>query len=260
MKGSRMLMKNKSLKNSRVSNLDKGKVKGVGFLESIPLKIAGRNDGKHGLPRESDGKWTSPHIEREMRSYDEFASRMWGKLQIEEEKDYARLEELMNSVVHIKTQLDSAENEFTKAKASENVVDNTRKNGESKLTEAQVTARRAKESEKRLTPVKNKVSSLETKLTSEIDEFSAVRAKIIEDNNSTRMICNRVRDHLYQRLAIYWNSALHNHSESTKMPVLPCVDIIFHSEDIYMKPHYKVLMEKAELLSEITSINKQEVV
>ena len=68
-----MLMKNKSLKNSRVSNLNKGKVKGVGFFESIPLKIAGRSDGKHGLPREADGEWLSPHIEREGRSYDEFA-------------------------------------------------------------------------------------------------------------------------------------------------------------------------------------------
>lgn len=254
-----MLMKNKSLKNSRVSYLNKGKVKGVGFFESIPLKTAGRNDGKHGLPREADGKWMSPHIERETRSYDEFSSRMWGKLQIEEEKDYARLEELINSVVHIKTQLDNAKEEFAKAKSSESIVDNTRKNGESKLTDAQVIARRAKESEKRLIPVKNKVSLLEAKLTSEIDEFSAVRAKIIENNNSTRMICNRVRDHLYQRLAVYWNSALHNHSESSKMPVLPCADIIFNSEDVYMKPHYKVLMEKAELLSEITSIDKKEV-
>ena len=259
MKGSRMLMKNKSLKNSRVSNLNKGKVKGVGFFESIPLKIAGRSDGKHGLPRENDGQWVSPHIEREIRSYDEFSSRMWGQLQIEEEEAYSRLEDIMNSVVDIKTQLDNAELKLDKAIASENLFDTSRKTGESKLTDAQVVARRTKEREKRLTPVKNKVSSLEAKLTSELSEFATVRAKIIEDNNSTRMICNRVRDHLYQRLAVYWNSALHNHPETIKMPVLPCVDIKFNSEDIYMKPHHKVLMEKADLLSETLSVNEEEV-
>lgn len=251
-------MKNKSLKATRISALDKGKTKGIGFFESIPLRIIGRNDGKHGLPRETDGKWLSACIEKEIRSYDEFTSRMWGKLQFEEEAHYARLEELMNSLIHTKVQLDNAEKDFAEAKAFESVADNSRKNGENKLTEAQVAARRAKESKKRLAPVKNKVSDLQTKLISEIDEFSALRAKIIEDNNSTRMVCNRVRDHLYQRLAVYWNSALRNHSDSKKMPVTPCVDIIFNSEDIYMKPHYKVLMEKAELLSEITSIDKQE--
>ena len=73
------------------------------------------------------------------------------------------------------------------------------------------------------------------------------------------MICNRVRDHLYQRLAVYWNSALHNHPETIKMPVLPCVDIKFNSEDIYMKPHHKVLMEKADLLSDTLLVNEEEV-
>ena len=129
-----MLMK-KGQKNARVSNLNKGKVKGVGFFESIPLKVAGWKDGKHGLPRENDGHWVSPHIEREIRSYDEFSSRMWGQLQIEEEEAYSRLEDIMNSVVDIKTQLDNAELKLDKAIASESLFDTSRKKGESKLTE-----------------------------------------------------------------------------------------------------------------------------
>lgn len=246
-------------KNNRLSSLSKGKVKGVSFFESLPLKIAGRIDGRRGLPRETgEGQWSSPHIEKEVRSYDEFSSKMWGQLQIEEETAFARLGELMDSVVHIKAQLDAAKAEFEAANAHEGMVDNSRKHGESKLTDAQVAARRANERAKRLSPIKSRVSSLQAKLTSEIDEFSSVRAKIIEDNNSTRMVCNRVRDHLYQRLAVYWNSALRKHPERSKMPVVPRTDVTFQAEGIYMDPH-KVLMQRAELLSEALSVEAKEV-
>ncbi len=245
-------MKKKSLKDNHISSLKKGKVKGVGFCERIYLEIAGRIDGRRGLPSESDGngQWISPRIEREIHSYDEFSSRMWGLLQIEEEASFARLSELVDSVVHIKSQLDVAKLELDKANANEDSAKNFRKHGESKLTDAQVTARRANERGKRLAPLKSRVSSLQEKLVSEIDEFSAVRAKIIEDNNSNRMVCNRVRDHLYQRLTVYWNAALHKHPEQNKMPAVPCIEIGFNSERIYMEPHVE-LMQKVELLSEI---------
>ena len=252
-------MKNKSLKDTRISSLKKGKVKGVGFFESIPLKIAGRIAGRRGLPRKNENdQWVSPHIEKEVRSYDEFSSRMWGQLQIEEEAVFARLGELVDSVVHIKSQLDSARSELDEVIAGESMVNNSRKHGESKLTDAQVAARRANERNKRLSPMKSRISSLQEKLTSEIDEFSVVRAKIIEDNNSTRMVCNRVRDHLYQRLAVYWNAALRKHAEHSKMPAVPCVKIIFNSEEVYMKPHIE-LMQKAELLSETIKNESKEV-
>lgn len=249
-------MKNNQIRDSRIANLNKGKIKGVGFFEGIKLKFSGRIDGKRGLPREdSTGHWTSPHIDREIYSYDEFASKMWGQLQLEEEEAFARLGELMDSVVHIRTQLETAKDELESHTTVEGTVDNTRRHGESKLTEAQVVARRANERAKRISPLKNRVDSLQAKLIAEIDEFSRVRNKIIEDNNSTRMICSRVRDHLYQRLAVYWNSALCKHPENKNMPTTPCVDIVFHAEEIYMKPH-QLLMQRAELLSK--SLSKEE--
>lgn len=64
-----------NIRKGRISKLSKGKVKGIG------LKIAGRIDGSRNLPREcGDGHWISPHLDREVRSYDEFSSRMWGHL------------------------------------------------------------------------------------------------------------------------------------------------------------------------------------
>lgn len=114
----------------------------------------------------------SPHLDKEVRSYDEFTSRMWGRLQVEEEEDYARLGELMDSIAHTKSLLDEAKSALDGAETKEKSADNSRKKGESKLTDAQVAARRSNERAKRLAPLKGRVSSLESKLTSEIDEFS----------------------------------------------------------------------------------------
>ena len=251
-------MKNKQLKDSRISKLTKGKVKGVGFFEGIDLKIAGCIDGLRSLPRESEnGQWISPHLDREVRSYDEFASRMWGHLQIEEEVAYAQLGELMDSLVHTRSLLETAEAELDEATTHEGTSDTSRKHGESRLTEGQVAARRANERAKRLDPLKSRVSSLQSKLTSEIDEVSRLRNRILEDNNSTRMICTRVKEHLYQRMDIYWNAALRKHPDNARMPVVPCIEVKSRAEAVYMEPH-TLLMQRAELLSQTLSDDEKE--
>lgn len=249
-------MKNNQQKKSRILSLKKGKVKPVGFFEKLWLKIAGYTDGKRNLPRDSVSGWMSPHMDKEVRSYDEFASRMWGSLQVEEEGNYARLGELMDSIAHTKSLLDEAKTALDGAETKEKSADSSRKKGESKLTDAQVSARRSNERAKRLAPLKGRVSSLQSTLTSEIDEFSQLRNKIIEDNNSTRMICNRVRDHIYQRLDIYWNAALRKHSDKVKMPVVPCVEVASRSEAVYMEPH-KILMQRAESFSNELSSDEE---
>lgn len=244
-------MKNTQQKTTRLFVLRKGKVKNIGIFERIALWIAGYLDGKRGLPRDGTSGWMSPYIDKEVRSYDEFASRMWGRLQVEEEEDYARLGELMDSIAHTISLLKEAKSALDGAEKKE-PAGNLRKKGESKLTDAQVTARRSVEKAKRLAPLKGRISSLQSKLSSESDEFFRLRNKINEDNNSTRLICNRVRDHVYQRLDIYWNAALRTHTDKVKMPVVPCVEVTSRSEAVYMEPH-KTLMQKAEAFSEEVS-------
>lgn len=249
-------MKNNKLRTSRISKLRKGKVKGVGFFEGIRLKIVGRIDGSRNLPREcGDGRWISPHLDREVRSYDEFSSRMWGRLQIEKEQEYARLGELMDSLAHTRKQIESVEDDLSAVLSHEGDADTSRRHGEGKLTDAQVTARRANEKAKRVAPLRNRVSALQEKLVTEAEEFSALRNKIIEDNNSTRMICDRVKDHLFQRMDVYWNSALLKHSENARMPAVPSIEVTSRAEAVYMEPH-KALMQRAELLSQ--SLSKEE--
>jgi hypothetical protein len=249
-------MKNNQKKTMRLSSLKKGKVKRIGLFEKLGLKIAGYTDGKRNLPRDGVSGWMSPHLDKEIRSYDEFASRMWGRLQVEEEESYARLGELMDSIAHTKSLLDAAKSALAGADTKEKSTDNSRKKGEGKLTDAQVSARRFNEKAKRLVPLKGRLNSIQSKLSAEIDEFFQLRNKIIEDNNSTRMICNRVRDHIYQRLDIYWNATLRKHSEKEKMPVVPLIEINSRSETVYMEPH-KILMQKAETFSKELSNDEE---
>lgn len=249
-------MKNNQQKAARLISLKKGKVKRMGLFEKIWLTLAGYVDGKHNLPRDSEYGWMSPRLDKEGRSYDEFASRMWGGLQVEEEEDYARLGELMDLIVHTKTLLSEAESALNEAEVKELSSDHSRRKGESKLTEEQVSARRSKERERRLASFKGRVSSLQSELASKINEFSQLHNKIIEDNNSTRMICNRVKDHIYQRIDIYWNAALRNHSDKTTMPVVPCIVLESRSEAVYMDSH-KLLMKKADSFS-VDLLNEEE--
>lgn len=251
-------MASKKLKDVRISNLQRGKMKGIGFFEGIGLNIRGRIDGARNLPRENgDGCWISPHIEREVRAYDEFSDKMYGLLQIEKEDKYTRLGSLMDSIVDTKAQLEVARADLREALSHEGTL-SARKHGESKLTEAQVAARRAAERDKKMAPLRDRVSALQSKLIAEVDEFSALRNKIIEDNNSTRMICARVRDHLFQRLNVYWNSALYKHSENARMPAVPSIEIAPRAEMAYMEPHM-ALMQRAESFSESLSKDKKEV-
>lgn len=75
---------------------------------------------------------------------------MFGQLQIEEEENYARLGKLMDSIEHIKMQLESAKSNLDEVLENEGTVDISRKHGEDKLTDAQVAARRSSEREKEL--------------------------------------------------------------------------------------------------------------
>ncbi len=238
-------MKNKS----KSIIFSKRKIKGLGLFENIYLKFVGYIDGAKGLPCENtDGNWTSPHLNRELHSYDEFTSYVWGCLQIEKKEDYVRLGELIDSLTHTKSQLEILEMNLASALSEEKEVPFIRKQGENKLTDAQVAARRRNEKSRRLAGLKSHISNLQNKFLGEIDEFSALRNQIIEDNNSTRLLCNKVKDHLLQRLDVYWNAALAKHPQSERMPVVPSLEVCSQSENIYMEPH-KILMQKGEFIS-----------
>lgn len=233
------------MRKQRYKKVNTGKGKKVGFFEFIDLKIKGFCDGCKGFPRQTDkNDWFSPFMNQEVNSFEEFCSHTWGSLQIENEGEYARLEELMDGIRQKKGLLEAAKADFTAADKRENDSESARKKGEDKLTDAQIRARRKAEKEKKLAPVKKKVAGLEQELKNAEEAFSALHSKLVEDDNTTRLICHRVRNHILMRLDVYWNSALRCHPDGASMPVVPVMELKDEAEEAYLSLH-KVLMKRA---------------
>lgn len=141
-----VLINRVKLSKQRHKKLDKGKGKKVGFIESIVLKITGYCDGRKGLPRQTDDNaWYSPFMSRDVNSYEEFCSHIWGSLQIENEVAYARLEELMDKILQERGLINTAKSKLEIAYNFEKELELSRKKGEDKLTDAQIYARRKAE-------------------------------------------------------------------------------------------------------------------
>ncbi|MGN8963492.1 hypothetical protein [Bariatricus sp. HCP28S3_D3] len=233
------------MRKQRYKKVNTGKGKKVGFFESIGLKIKGFCDGRKGFPRQTDKyDWYSPFMNQEVNSFEEFCSHTWGSLQIENEGEYARMEELMDGILQKKELLEAARDDFAVATKRENDSESTRKKGEDKLTDTQTRTRRKAEKEKKLAPLKSKVAGLEQELKDAEEAFSDLHSKLVEDDNTTRLICHRVRDHILMRLDVYWNSAIRRHPDGASMPVVPVLELKDEAEEAYFRPH-KEMMKRA---------------
>lgn len=251
-------MNRKKMRRQRHKKVNTGKGKKVSCFEAIALKIKGSCDGRKGFPRQIDkNDWYSTFMGQEVDSFVEFCSHTWGSLQIENEGEYARLEELMDDISQKKRLLEAAKADFAVAAKRESDAEYVRKKGEDKLTDTQIHARRKVEKAKKLAPVKSRMEGLEQELKDDEKEFSNLHSKLVEDDNTTRLICHRVRDHILIRLDVYWNSALKRHPDGASMPVVPVVELNDESEEEYLRPH-KVLMKRAAAIRDVIQDEAEE--
>lgn len=242
----------------RLRSLDKGKIKNMGIIEKIRLKLAGNSDGARGFPRCSEGnKWQSAFIDKEVNAYEEYCSRIWGSLQIEAESDYKRIGELIDSINHLWIELEKAKENLSNQSNHDEFL-SVRKKGEDRLTESQVKARRAREQNKRLAPARNKIAELESKIAAQTEELIELKNAVDEANNTNRMICNRLKDHTFQRIDIYWNYALRKHPDALIMPTVPYVDLSYDAEMVFITPHLELMQRTDKLMQLISENNKEE--
>lgn len=242
-------MKNTRMK-SYASRSSKLKLKGLGLFEKLSLRMAGSADGKRGLPREDmSGNWTSPYLNREVHAYDEFASKLWKDFQRRQEGNFVQLRDLANSLAVAQKLLPLAREDLAKVADCEAQKEPARMYGESRLTNEQVSARRARESAKRLVPLSDRVDALQTQIASNQERAAGIRSQILEDGYLTKMVCGAVRDHLYQRMDLYWNAAMRKHPDDGKMPVTPALKVSTFVEDAYMDLH-KSLLQGADKCSD----------
>ena len=243
-------MNKKRLCKHRYRLLHHGKGKKVGIFESISLNFAGWADGRKGLPRKDndEGCWLSPFMNRNINAYKEFCSHIWGSLQVQNESNYIELAKLINEIQQKKDSLTRIQNEFKSA----NSESASRKKGEDSLTDAQVSARRTREKARRLAPLNSKNASIEQELEEDREALVALYNQLVEDINTTRLICHRVKNHILLRMDIYWNSALTYHPDNMSMPVVPGLDLQSEEAELQYLNYHAEIMKFAERFYDIT--------
>ena len=231
--------------------LKKARGEKIGFVESIPLRIAGRCDGAKGLPKpDADGVWASSVSTKEIHSYKEFCDRAWARVQLDLSEDYSRLEFLSEMMAVLKEQLDTAKKHLDEANTGE-LVDKERKSGEELLSATQVRNRRAREHHKTLSPFRDTVHSLEVEIRELLQEATVIRSRIIEVTNGTRMICEKAKDHTRQRIDVYWNATLKNHPQKESVPVTPTIRMLPDAEIVNTKAHRRLLEELEDITTHL---------
>lgn len=235
-----------NLRNKRLESLDKGKTKSLGLIEKWTMKYAGWIDGRKGLLRyNTDGTWQSSVLKQEVDSYEEFCAEQIGRLKLEEEDEFKKMNILFDEVIPLRKKLSDAKEKLEKAQVIDTDL-SLRKEGEENLTEVQVAARRNRERDEQLQPLKDAVTKYDKALSDTVEAIFASLSQVKESFDSTVKIMNRILQHSQRRIDVYWRSAMHHMSD---LPALPEVEFSNKSEQAFAS-HYDKVVTRAEKLRE----------
>ena len=151
----------------------------------------------------------------------------------------------MDSIKQKKLLLKHAQKEVGIAMKNESRMGIIRKIGEEKLNDNQIRVRRMNEQDDRLEPYRRQIGVLEGELKSMLEELSGIRYRLVEEYNTTIMICKRIKNHTLQRLDVYWDASFHKHPDKALMPTVPNVSLPVEAEGVYTNIH-KMLLNKTE--------------
>ena len=232
------------LRRKRVRNLYKGKARSMGLLEQLSMKYAGFADGKRGLLScNENGIWQSSTLKQEVDSYEEFCAELLGGLKLEEEEAFQELNILFDKIVLLRKKRLEEKAHFQAECAKEPDL-TKRRAGEEHLSELQVAARREREKEQKLKPLREKVEACEKELSDTIETIFAQLSRIKENLDSTANIMNRVLQHCQRRVDVYWHSAL---CSMANLPAVPDVTFTKVSQEECYR-HYREAESRAENL------------
>ena len=228
--------KNSALQGARKS-LMRGRVRHLGPVEALGLKLAGRIDGGRGLPRQlgTNGPWSSPHLQREVHAYEEACAKAWGGLQLLEEETYADLHQLEDKLTEARREAAGVQVPALTQDKPE------RRWGEDGLSDAQVAARRAAEHRRRTEPVRARAAALEEQQRRLREERSALESRLVEERHCVQLVSRRLSEHMAQRVAAYWNAVLVSHPQREDLPPSITVPMTSHAEELYVNQHSGVL-------------------
>lgn len=200
--------------------LKHAKARHLGIFEAMNLSFLGKSDGRAGLPRQSQtGDWDSPRFRKESNAYNESCDLVWGMTQLDLKDDYAEVGALIDEIKRKEEILEKLLQEAS-AQPDESYY-TSRMGGEEDLNDNQVRARRSRELGKKSAPYHARVRTLEDEIRNAYTRLDERYNHIIETNNGSRLVCERLKYHTEQRRDAYWNAALRTHSFKEKIPVIP---------------------------------------
>lgn len=243
-------MDRENQRNQRIQSLDKGKTNPLGLFEKISMKYAGWVDGRKGLLRcGTDGAWQSSVLKQEIDAYEEFCAKQIGHLKLEEEDAFKQMNICFDRVVPLRKRLSDAKKRLTDVESVDTDL-SLRKEGEENLTEIQVVARRSRERNELLQPLRSDVSQCEEKLSETVQEIFDRLSQVKESFDSTVKVTNRVLQHNQRRIDVYWRSAMRHMSD---LPALPDVTFSRQAEKSFADHYDEVVMRAEKLREELSS-------
>ena len=219
--------------------------KSLGLLEKGILSIEGQLDSKHQLIKKVGNTWTSPFVIKEVDSLQEYCAKAWGALQNDNTYLLAKAKYLMVDIERCSKRIKKIEDEIENVKKRTSLA--ARKRGEEDLSESVVTARRTKELNRELMPLKSLQDHLEKQIHNNFDAVNAIANALNEFRNTTMIICEKVSEHSRQRIDYYWRSVLFARPDDTELPVMPEYEIPSKYEEFFVKRHNELLLEIEDL-------------
>ena len=226
---------NKRFYRKQVRSLKRGHVKPLSLTEKMELKNAGRRDGQLGLPAEEDGIWRSPYLDEEVRKYEEFCYKTWGRLQLATEPHHARINLLEKTIPETEQALAEARKLLADQEYQLQLAGKIRKKGEENLTDELVRNRRRAEHAAQLLTIQSKVHALEFQLERDSAELHKLKSLLKELEITTSVICKRVEEHTKLRVAAYWREAMKYRQGEGTMPLTPKLEIHCEAEQLYRR-------------------------
>lgn len=181
----------------------------IGVVESWSMRWRGLRDGRLGLPRPtSSGEWSSPLIEQELSQFGEFTQRIWQRCEEITADRYVEISKLQLHLSQLKIRFDG-------------VADDQYYRGEENIDPIIIKSRRQKE--------RSAVAEMEIRLVELIQQ-------VAKTENQAKLICERQRCRVAQRLASYLMGCFKTHPDSKKIPTSPPV-LYSQGEEIYTAQH-----------------------
>ena len=215
----------------------------IPFLERIPLKRAGRLDGKRGLIHE-DGHshWTSPFLDKELHHFQQISFIKWTAVGNGRNDLLSKLGNLAYSTRFTLTKLEKAQAALKEAE--QHPLPDTRKPGEETLAKQQLENRRKAERRQLLAPQVRRIQELKKHFADQRDKCADLYSQLLEEHFRTRMECEQLTERTLQRISVYWNAALRRNRD---LPAASGIELPPIAENLYMDRH-KVLFEEIDML------------